>query len=201
MPLRITSAPVAGIKKRKSATTRPRASPFANHARRKPNVQPLSPVKSDQACSTSLYSGGQEQLPDAGISYYIPETAPVKNVVEAIRYIGKNTFEDLPARAGMNSTRIAQVLNLRRSLPPLASVAHVHTLLNAPTKVEKEIVDLINAGSVRRLIVPGRGNDAAGLGDCLVLAEDWEHLVRSNSVLDQSVKGMAVISTFCFFQA
>lgn len=111
------------------------------------------------------------------------------NVVEAIQYIRSRMFDELPARAGMNSTRIAETLNIRRSLPPLTSVAHVHTLLNAPTQVEREIVELVQKGRVRRLIVPGRGNDAAGLGDCLVLAEDWEELVQGSSVLDTKVKG------------
>ncbi|KAL2862278.1 Stk19 family serine/threonine-protein kinase [Aspergillus lucknowensis] len=182
MPLRITSAPVSGIKKRKTpASSRPRASPFASHARSKPITSggsggALKPKLDDP----DLDSG---PLTDVGLSHHIPETAPVDNVLEALKYVRDSMFEELPARAGMNSTRIAQVLNFRRSLPPLVSVAHVHTLLDAPTKVEREIMELAIAGRIRRLIVPGRGNDAAGLGDCLVLTEDWEKLVRE-SVLD-----------------
>jgi hypothetical protein len=190
MPLRITSAPVSGIQKRKRpATFKPRASPFAGHARQKAAVQSSRPSKSDQL--DELYTGDFEQgpLPDVGKSQYVAQIASVEDVIQAIHYIRDQMFEDIPARAGMNSTRIAEVLNLRRSLPPLASVAHVHTLIDAPTKVEKEIVDLVNAGRIRRLIVPGRGNDAAGLGDCLVLTEDWERLVRESSALEASVKG------------
>jgi hypothetical protein len=119
----------------------------------------------------------------------ISETAPAQNVLQAIQYIRDGMFEELPTRAGMNSTRIAEVLNLRRSLPPLASVAHVHTLLEAPTLVEREIVDQIQTGRIRRLIIPGRGNDAAGLGDCLVLAEDWDKLVQESPALEPPVKG------------
>ncbi|KAL2215313.1 serine-threonine protein kinase 19-domain-containing protein [Thermoascus aurantiacus ATCC 26904] len=182
MPLRLTSAPTAGIKKRKAAA-RPRASPFAGHGRQKPGARPRA-EKADAGGA----GGDEEQLPDVGVSRYIPETAAVSDVVQAIQHIRATMFEDLPARAGMNSTRIAEVLNFRRALPPLVSVAHVHTLLNAPTKVEKEIVELVKAGRVRRLIVPGRGSDAAGLEDCLVLAEDWEQLVRSSSDLDQQLK-------------
>lgn len=184
MTLRLTSAPVSGIKKRKSAAAKPRASPFAAHARRKPNPASAGAVK---AAPADL--GLDDPLPDVGGSQYISETAPVENVAQAIQYIRTNMFDELPARAGMNSTRIAEVLNLRRSLPPLASVAHVHTLLDAPTQVEREIVELVQTGRVRRLIIPGRGNDAAGLGDCLVLAEDWEELVRGSPSLDPAVKG------------
>lgn len=188
MPLRITSAPVAGVKKRKTATsTRPRASPFAGHARRKETAPSSVGSKVKDTAPSDFEDQGP--LPDIGVSYYIPKTSPVNNVVQALEYIRDNMFEDLPARAGMNSTRIAEVLRLRRSLPPLASVAHIHTLLNAPTRAEKEIMELINAGRVRRLTVPGRGNDAAGLGDCLVLAEDWERLVRDSGSLELPLKG------------
>lgn len=183
MPLRITSAPVAGIKKNKRSSSRP--SPFAGHARTKPSGAPRR-LKSDE---TGGHLDDLGPLPDVGASRYVSETSPVEDVVQALYYIRQNMFEDIPVRAGMNSTRIAEVLNLRRSLPPLASVAHVHTLLDAPTRVEKEIVDLVNSGRVRRLLVPGRGTDAAGLGDCLVLTEDLEALVRESKHLESSMQG------------
>ncbi|KAJ5975291.1 hypothetical protein N7481_008998 [Penicillium waksmanii] len=186
MPLRLTSAPVSGVKKRKPAVRKPQASPFAAHARRKPNSAAASGVK--RAAEGLL--DDDDPLPDIGVSHYISHAASVENVVQAIEYIRTKMFDELPARAGMNSTRIAEVLNLRRSLPPLASVAHVHMLIDSPTQVEREIVELVQAGRVRRLVVPGRGNDAAGLGDCLVLADEWEKLVRENSSLDTDVKGM-----------
>ena len=189
MPLRLTSAPVSGVqKKRKSAiASRPRSSPFANH----PRTKPRTPNRDNDLKEDGYNEGQDDELSDLGLSRYIPETAPVEDVPQALRYIRKSMFEDIPAaRAGMNSTRIAEVSNLRRSLPPLASVAHVHTLLDAPTRTEREIVELVNSGRVRRLIVPGRGNDAAGLGDCLVLAEDWEGLVRGSSGLEEAVKGL-----------
>ncbi|OJJ81130.1 Stk19 family serine/threonine-protein kinase [Aspergillus glaucus CBS 516.65] len=172
MPLRLTSAPVSGIKKRKSTTTRARSSPFAAHPRKKPRSKDASTIEDEDF-----------DLPDLGLSQHIPSTTPATTVLEAIHHIRSTMFEDLPAtRTGMNSTRIAEVLNFRRSLPPLVSVAHVHTLLDAPTRTEREIMELVTTGRVRRLIVPGRGNDAAGLGDCLVLREEWEGLVRSSSL-------------------
>ena len=181
MTLRLTSAPVAGVQKRKAAA-KPRPSPFAAHARRKPNSAAPSGLKGKDLDL-------DDPLPDVGGSNFVSDNAPVHNVVDAIKYIRGEMFDELPARAGMNSTRIAEVLNIRRSLPPLTSVAHVHTLLNAPTRVEREIVELVKTGRVRRLIVPGRGNDAAGLGDCLVLSEDWDRLVREIPVLDTAIKG------------
>ena len=188
MTLRLTSAPVSGVKNRKATVSRPRASPFAAHARRKAGTATANTVK-----VTAAELDWDDPLPDQGATNFISETAPVDDVAQAIQYIRTKMFDELPARAGMNSTRIAEVLNLRRSLPPLASVAHVHTLLNSPTQVEREIVHLVQSGRVRRLIIPGRGNDAAGLGDCLVLAEDWDDLVRESSALDSAIKGRLFI--------
>jgi Serine-threonine protein kinase 19 len=199
MPLRITSAPVSGIQKRKAATsTRNRASPFASHARAKPptgsNAQSAK-LQQSGADEVLAYDGGDsEPLPDLGGSQYLTESVKLDGVLQAMQHAKESMFEELPARAGMNSTRIAEVLNLRRSLPPLVSVAHVHTVLQAPTKVEREIVSLVQTGQLRRLIVPGRGNNAAGLGDCLVLADDLHGLVQA-SELEQSLKGLS----FFFF--
>jgi hypothetical protein len=193
MPLRITSAPVSGIKKRKSSARRTGASPFASHARSKPSarkaVHDAGKSRSDAGDLDDGAMSDSEPLPDVGTSRHIAETAALQDALSTMRHIKASMFEDLPERAGMNSTRIAQVLNLRRSLPPLVSVAHVHTLLHAPTQVEREIVSLVQTGRLRRLIVPGRGNDAAGLGDCLVLAEDLHDLVQNSSNLNQSLKG------------
>jgi hypothetical protein len=190
MPLRVTSATVSGIKKNKSSSTSrsTRASPFASHARTK-----LSARRDGQATGRNF---DKEILNDDSIeplSYKGPwrETNNVEGVLQAMRHITKSMFNELPAaRAGMNSTRIAEVLNLRRSLPPLVSVAHIHTVLQAPTQVEREIVSLLRSGQLRRLIVPGRGNDAAGLGDCLILADDLNALVRDSGDLEQDLKSM-----------
>ncbi|KAJ5082068.1 Serine-threonine protein kinase 19 [Penicillium argentinense] len=186
MPLRLTSATVAGVKKHKSAASRKtQPSPFAAHARGKPGSAAANGVKRAAEEGLLLFD---EDLPDLGPSHHISDTAQVENVIQAVEYIRSKMFDELPPRAGINSTRIAEVLNLRRSLPPLASVAHVHMLMNAPTQVEREIVEQVRAGRIRRLIVPGRGNDAAGLGDCLVLAEDWDKMVRESSALDAALK-------------
>lgn len=185
MTLRLTSAPVSGVKKRKASAPKPRPSPFAAHVRRKLTSGGLNPT----GLKPTADPGFDDPLPDVGGSHFIAETAPAQNVLQAIQYIRDGMFEELPIRAGMNSTRIAEVLNLRRSLPPLASVAHIHTLLEAPTQVEREIVEQIQTGRIRRLIIPGRGNDAAGLGDCLVLAEDWDKLVQESPALEQPLKG------------
>lgn len=96
----------------------------------------------------------------------------------------------------MNSMRIAQIMAFRKSLPPIVSVAHVHVLLDEPTKVEREIVQLVDSAVVRRLLVTGRGDGTYGLGDCLVLLDDWEKLVRNSTSLDDVLKG-EILPLFC----
>lgn len=195
MPLRITSAPVSGIKKKKPSTPRSRASPFASHARTK-----AASAGSGKEAAV-LNHDDSEPLSDMGpwrqTASFTTATAKdndssnvEEGVLQAMRHIKESIFDELPAaRAGMNSTRIAEVLNFRRSLPPLVSVAHIHTVLQAPTQVEREIVSLLRSGQLRRLIVPGRGNDAAGLGDCLIMADDLNALVRDSGDLEQGLKG------------
>ncbi|KAF3392038.1 hypothetical protein DPV78_010255 [Talaromyces pinophilus] len=193
MPLRITSAPVSGIKKRKSATTpKNRASPFASHAGSKPSARGNAQAKSSlqaEGGEDDGFMSDSEPLPDIGNSQYLTESVKLSGVMQAMQHVKESMFEELPERrAGMNSTRIAEVLNLRKSLPPLVSVAHIHTVLQAPTQVEREIVSLVQSGQLKRLIVPGRGSGAAGLGDCLAMASDLRDLVQMSSDLDQALK-------------
>ena len=203
MPLHVTPSRVR--KPAKNAHSSRRASLFAGHARQKavsrPTISQSSKLKlrqdsieehllkGDAEVDGKAYAPG-EHLPDVGASSYISETAPVEgDVVRAIRYIQKSMFSELPERIGMNSTRIAELLNFRRSLPPIASTAHIHTLINAPTSVEREIVQLIKSGQLRRLTLVGRGKNAASLGDYLVLAEDWRQMIHNSSALEDGLKG------------
>lgn len=203
MPLHVTPSRVR--KPTKNANSAKRASPFAAHGRQKPVSRPKLSESSglklggnnEENSSTShitdddgAYVSG-ERLPDTGPSSFISDTASVEgDVIRAIRYIQQNMFCELPPRIGMNSTRVAELLNYRRSLPLIASTAHIHMLINAPTKVEKEIVYLIRSGRLRRLTLIGRGNNAASLGDYLVIAEDWKQMIRDSTALADSLKGL-----------
>ncbi|EEH20460.1 hypothetical protein PABG_02719 [Paracoccidioides brasiliensis Pb03] len=195
MPLHFTAAQSSRIRKPSSTPSTRRQSPFARHTRAKPFHSPNA-ARSQDWGKTALdrendihYEYYQDShLPDIGPSKYISETTVVNNVIQTIQHIRNTMFSDLPDRAGMNSTRRAEVLNFRRALPPIVSVAHVQMLLNAPTKVEREIVELVNAGQVRRLFIPGRGLDSDGLGDCLVLIDDWEEIVRVSSYISDGLK-------------
>lgn len=190
MPLHFTAAQSSRIRKSSGTQLSGRQSPFSRHSRAKPFRSPLGRTALDS--DNDIHSGYYKDsiLPDIGPSQYISETTELNSVIQAIQYIRNTMFSDLPQRAGMNSTRIAEVLNFRRALPPIVSVAHVHMLLNAPTKVEREIVELVDSARVRKLFIPGRGFDSAGLGDCLILVQDWEDTVRSSSSVKDDLKGM-----------
>ncbi|EMR72850.1 hypothetical protein UCREL1_90 [Eutypa lata UCREL1] len=84
----------------------------------------------------------------------------------------------------MNSTRIAEVLNYRKSLPPIVTVSHIQTLLLSPSAVEREIAELARTGFIRRVVVAKRGD----IGDTLILATDFEQMVKDSPVLDMDTK-------------
>lgn len=86
-------------------------------------------------------------------------------------------------RAGMNSTRIAEVLNFRKNMPPVVTVSHVQALLNSPTAVEREIAELIQGGALRKIAVGGRGS----MGEVLILVKDLESLIEK-ATLEEKVK-------------
>src|SRR5579862_884602 len=160
MPLNYTAAPSSRITKpsaRSPLTRRSTASsPFSTHARQKPIRRPKSHTTSQD--DDEYDSDASARLPDTGLPAPLPTSLPRPTVTSALPHIHSTMFTPLPERAaGMSSTRIAEVLNFRRALPPIVTVAHVHALLNAPTTTEREMAELMREGVVRKIVVPGRG--------------------------------------------
>ncbi|TKA48307.1 hypothetical protein B0A49_12505, partial [Cryomyces minteri] len=119
---------------------------FTNHPRRKPSLptSKSAPEGHDDGAFES-------RLTDAGRISSLATDQPVHDVAQLIRWIHDHMFADMPERgAGMNSTRVAEVLNYRRALPPIVTVAHVHALGNSPTTTERRIAELVKAGVVRK---------------------------------------------------
>ena len=162
------------------------SSPFAGAQRRKPSQ---STEKRQSKQDEEPEDQESERLGDVGIVTSLPTDRPVSGIVDLMRYIQKRTFSEVPERAaGMNSTRIAEVLNFRLNLPPIVSVAHIHALSAASTAAEREIDELLRKGIIRKIVISGRGSGAATFGDGLVLVEDWEKLVMRNHQLGQELK-------------
>ncbi|KAK5256228.1 hypothetical protein LTR16_003743 [Cryomyces antarcticus] len=157
---------------------------FTNHPRRKPSL-PTSKSAPEGRDDGAFES----RLTDAGRIASLATDQPVHDVAQLMRWIHDHMFADMPERgAGMNSTRIAEVLNYRRALPPIVTVAHVHALGNSPTTTERRIAELVRAGVVRKVLVPGRGAGGAAVGEGLALTEEWERRVREAAGLEDHVK-------------
>jgi Serine-threonine protein kinase 19 len=136
-----------------------------------------SPIPTDE----ELDASGKPIISCAPIS-------PENGVIEAIQHARSTMFGDIAGRAGMNSTQIARTLNFQKGLPPILSIAHIHALINASTRTEREIAKLLTAGHIRKLYVLGRGNDISGLAEFLLLSEDLEEQIRQ-SRLTSSLAG------------
>jgi hypothetical protein len=108
-----------------------------------------------------------------------------------MEYIRNRMFSDVPERAsGMNSTRIAEVLNYRRTLPPIVTIAHIDALSSSSTKTEREIVELTQAGILRRVTIPNRGVGSAAVGDGIALVTEWQWMIRADLDLEDVLQGM-----------
>jgi hypothetical protein len=163
-------------------------SPFAHAKRRKAsNKSPRkkAPVVEDEEEDPSFAM----RLEDGGLIASLANDLNFSDVAQLLVYISNHQFTSIPERgAGMNSTRIAEVLNFRANLPPIVSVAHVHALSNSPTATEREIATLINAGIIRKIVLPGRGKNGPAVGEGLVLVSEWEKVVQADNSLSQDIK-------------
>lgn len=188
--MNITAAHSSRIKKTRKSSQNPflrrsSSSPFSSNPRRKPS-QPSIEKRAAEDEADRIFD---ERLDDTGVIASLATDLNFRDVPQFIQYIHTRMFSDIPERApGMNSTKIAEVLNYRAALPPVVTLAHVHALSNSPTKIEREIAELAQAGIIRKVAVPNRGVGAAAIGDGIVLVSEWERLVQSHSDLSQEVK-------------
>lgn len=154
-------------------------SPFSSFQRRKPGK-----VKSKKL-EAAEDDGFDDHLEDTGLVANIATDVAVRDTAQAIACIPGRMFSPIPEqRSGMNSVRIAELLNFRKTLPPIITVSHIQALLNAPTKVEREIVELVTNNIIRKIVVPGRGT----MGEAIVLVEDLEKMVTASGGLTEDVR-------------
>ncbi|GAB7349544.1 hypothetical protein MBLNU459_g0245t1 [Dothideomycetes sp. NU459] len=162
------------------------SSPFSSLPRRKSShSQPAT----KRSRSEENHEPQEDRLDDSGIVTSVPPRHVQQNVVTLMKYIHDSMWDDIPERAaGMNSTRIAEVLNFRRSLPAILSVAHLHAVSKSTTTTERELARLIQDGTIRKINVFGRGKGGAAIGEGLVLVEEWRRLVEENTILTEGAK-------------
>ncbi|KAJ9657245.1 hypothetical protein H2198_004471 [Neophaeococcomyces mojaviensis] len=125
-----------------------------------------------------------KHLAGPGTTVAVLENDVVTDVLSAISYARTSMFDALPERAGMNSVRIAQVLNFQKNLPAIVSLAHIHALRSSLSKTERDIQNLLSTNRIRRIKLVGRGNEVSGLGEVLISTKDYEGLVCSSALTD-----------------
>lgn len=147
-----------------------------------------SPSKRALPAEESTAYDEDEELDDLGIVASLASDLNFRDVPQYMDYIRNRMFSDMPEKAGMNSTRIAEVLNFRKQLPPFLTIAHVDALSASSTMVEREIAELAKKGILRRVTIPHRGVGAAAVGDGVASVKEWHALVRTHEVLSDELK-------------
>ncbi|APA06629.1 hypothetical protein SS1G_04800 [Sclerotinia sclerotiorum 1980 UF-70] len=181
MSLYRSAALSSRIKKSTPSLKRASSSPFSSLPKRKHIQRSKSKAESDEEEEEDFLN---DKLDDIGLVEALATDLTLRDVAQAIQYIRGRMWNSIPGqKSGMNSTRITEVLNYRDSLPPIVTVSHVQALLHSPSAVEREVVELIQEGAIRKVVVDGRG----GLGEVLILVKDLENMIdRSN--LEASLK-------------
>ncbi|KAG9236298.1 serine-threonine protein kinase 19-domain-containing protein [Amylocarpus encephaloides] len=119
-----------------------------------------------------------DRLDDMGLVRALATDLTLRDVPQAMVYVRMKMWSELPERAGMNSVRIAEVLNYRVDMPPAIVVSHLQALLSSPTAVEKEIAEMMRKGAIRKIVIETRGH----IGELLILAKDLEQMIEKSSL-------------------
>ena len=189
MPLNFSAALSSRISKTPQRKTpllkRSSSSLFADVPRRKPIQQSQS--KPEKLEDDEGFFG--ERLDDVGLVKALGTDLSLRDVAQSIQYVQSHMFDAIPEAGGFNSVQTAEILNFQKSLPPTVTVAHVHALISAPTKTEKEISELAKAGIIRRMVTPGRGTGGSSIGEGLALSKDIERLVKEAKEVESPLAG------------
>ncbi|KAI8632294.1 serine-threonine protein kinase 19-domain-containing protein [Xylariaceae sp. FL1651] len=188
------------VKKRSSSSLSSASRPSAKRSSSSTSSAPPSPSwtsslpRRKPGTSTKMTKNGHKEddgdffddkLDDYGLVQALVTDLNLRDTPQAIQYIRTRMFAPVPdIAAGMTSTRIAEILNFRRNLPPVVSVAHVQALLSSPSAVEREIAELAREGFLRRIVVPRRGV----VGEFVVLASDYESVLKKTKGLSDGTR-------------
>lgn len=195
MPLYLTAAHSSRVTKpaqRSALSARRHSSPFANAPRTKASSQRAKSLS--DAFNKDVDPDDDEEegrlVPSGKILTTVAVDA-AKDVLSTMQYARASMFAAIPERAGMNSVRISEVLNLQRNMPSIVTLAHVHALIAASSKTERQIAALQSAGKLRKIKVTGRGNDISGTGEVLISMDGLQALLERSDVSPD------VVTDFC----
>jgi len=123
-----------------------------------------------------------EKLPQIKIITSL-RSVPTSDILEMIQHAKNIMFMDIPERlSGMNSKQIADILNFRKNLPPLVSLAHIYAISKSTTSTDREIASLLQQGIIRKISIIGRGKGGAPLGDGLIKTDDWIEFIHNSNL-------------------
>lgn len=172
MPQNLRSILGTSGRVKKTPRTQGSRSGTSSPSPRKATSSPRKPRRQRGEDATEL--AFEDRLDDAGTAKLLEEAElTLRDVVQAMRYIRGHMFSPVPER-GIHSTRTAELRTYRASMPPLVTAGHLHAVLDAPTRVERETADLMARGAVRRVRVGRRG----AMGEALIEAPDLVAMVR-----------------------
>ncbi|KAF3915987.1 hypothetical protein AA313_de0208860 [Arthrobotrys entomopaga] len=175
------------IKKRTPGAAAQRKNPL-NQLHRKTS-SPRKPPSSTAAAtpplssSTSSFSLCSLGWPTDDSDATLPTT-----VLEAITYILTHQFTPLPETLtglGLSRDIIADILNFRRSLPPVVPIPHLHSLLPSPTGTERAIAALITDGTLRKVQI--RTGNATYL-EGVIQTDEFLKSIAQSSGIDSDTK-------------
>ena len=187
MPLNLTAAHSSSVSRRRKRSA---SSPLTHVNQRKPVQRFKSRSDMTNDDDDDFF---RDRLDDIGSVKSLPSDLSLRDVAQTIQYVRSHMFDTMVENGGFNSTRIAEILNFRQSLPPIVTVPHIHALAQSPTKTEREISELTRAGTIRRLFTPGRGTGGSSIGESLILSTDVESLLRQAKALDQELAGTSML--------
>lgn len=155
-----------------------RPSPARQNPTSTAKAQSQSPRKAKKpALKDDSEAEFQDKLSDVGVAKMLQEELTLRDVVQAMRYVRSRMFTPAPA-TGFKSTRSAEVLNYRLTVPPIVTLGHLNAILTSPSKVEREVVELSRSGVLRKVRVERRG----GMGEALIETPDLEAMVQKTGM-------------------
>jgi hypothetical protein len=172
-----------------TSSRRPSAAAALGLKRSTSSPSQASPRKRSLPSEHSYPAADDGPLDDTGVIASLATDLNFRDVPQYMEYIRNSMFSEMPDKSGMNSTRIAEVLNFRRRLPPFVTIAHIDALSPSSTIVEREIAELAQAGILRRVTIPRRGVGAAAVGDGLASVREWQALVQGLHILPANLRG------------
>ncbi|KAI1779490.1 serine-threonine protein kinase 19-domain-containing protein [Hypoxylon cercidicola] len=180
---RVRKSSKKSVAKKPASTPSPSSSSWADSLpRRKPAAQQRKRSKLEEDDDDDLFD---DKLDDYGLVRALGTDLNLRDTSQAVLYIRSHMFSPMPEQAtGMNSTKIAEVLNYRKRLPPIVTISHVQTLLLSPSAVEREIAELARAGFLRKVVVARRGD----IGEIVVLSADFEQMIKDSTSVDEKTK-------------